>query len=615
MSLLQPKPFPANQCSAGIWLWRVLRGIQSLPQGSQCWSVNHLALILLLAGSGCADVRDTQSTNIALQGVVSSSKEGPMEGVVVIIRGIDETTLIAVTSDATGQYQFQRDRVAAGRYVVSVRAARYQMPALDEPHIVIIEDNNSALLDLSLTAVTDPLRLASQLTSLDWIKSFPGTEVEKDLLVRNMVNCGFCHSLERVARSAYSSEQFLSIIQRMKTYETDHASASRIQIVSKPQPLDGLVWYGRHAADIAKFLATVNLSGGATQWDYPLKTLPRPSGEGTNATVTVFPIPRQPSVIHDLDVDSKGNVWYGNTGWDFIGKLNPRTGAFSEWAAPNFLPEAAEGLSRIVGVQDIQVDGSDTVWVGVGGNKHASFTPATETWQTYDLPVVWKNPFLGPVRADEKGLWATGITAFPDGDIRHEHAFRLDIETGELGEGIMLFDDKPLPTDPNRFGQLNYCYMMDQDAQGNFLCTAPEASAIARSDGQGNVRLIPTPTPNAYPRRGYRDSNNHFWFTEFFADNVAMIDLDSDKITEYPLQPRHISPYYARPDRTGKIWISSTGSDRLLRLNPVTGKVVKYLMPVPYDARKVVVDNSADRITVWLPNKNHGQLIRVEVAD
>ena len=106
-----------------------------------------------------------------------------------------------------------------------------------------------------------------------------------------------------------------------------------------------------------------------------------------------------------------------------------------------------------------------------------------------------------------------------------------------------------------------------------------------------------------------------FGLPEFFADNVAVINLDNDEITEYPLQPRHISPYYARPDRNGKIWISSTGSDRLLRLDPETGKVVKYLMPVEYDARKVVVDNSADRITVWLPNKNQGQLIRIEVAE
>ena len=67
----------------------------------------------------------------------------------------------------------------------------------------------------------------------------------------------------------------------------------------------------------------------------------------------------------------------------------------------------------------------------------------------------------------------------------------------------MLFDDKPFPTDPNRVGQLNYCYMMDQDAEGNFLCTAPEASSIARSDGEGNVRSsVPTPTPQCLSAAG-----------------------------------------------------------------------------------------------------------------
>jgi streptogramin lyase len=571
----------------------------------------RLGLFVLLAAVGCTE-RQNPPSDIALRGTVSSPQEQLMEGVVVILRGSDDTRLTAVTSNAAGEFKLRRERIDAGTYEVTVRAAGYELASAQS---IVITDDQPSSIELGLKAVTDPLRLASQLTSLDWIKSFPGTQDDKDLLVRNMVNCGFCHSLERIARSGYNAEQFAQVIQRMHTYETDHASADRIQIVRHPLPLEDFIWYGRKATDIAEYLATVNLSQGQSSWDYPLKTLPRPSGEGTNATVTVYPIPRQPSVIHDLDVDSQGNVWYGNTGWDFIGKLDPRSGEFSEWAAPNYLPEPEEGLSRIVGVQDIQVDGNNTVWVGIGGNKHAAFSPETETWQTFDLPVIWKNPFLGPVRADEKGLWATGITAVPEGGIRHEHAFRLDIESGEVGEGIMLFDDKPFPTDPDRVGQLNYCYMMDQDAAGNFLCTAPEASSIARSDGEGNVRLVPTPTPNAYPRRGYRDTNNGFWFTEFFADNVAVINLDNDEITEYPLQPRHISPYYARPDRDGKIWISSTGSDRLLRLDPETGKVVKYLMPVEYDARKVVVDNSADRITVWLPNKNQGQLIRIEVAE
>ena len=404
-------------------------------------------LLIALVSSGCAE-RQQSVTNMALMGVVTSEQEGPMEGVVVILRGVDETVLTAVTSDATGEFRFHRDRLGAGEYDVSVRAAGYEL--LETKTVVIDDKKSHSLGQLSLAAVTEPLRLASQLTSLDWVNSFPGSQAEKDLLVKNMVNCGFCHSLERIARSPYNAEGFEQVIQRMHTYETDHASADRIQIVSKLKPIEGLIWYGRKASDIAEYLATVNLSGGKSQWDYPLQTLPRPTGEGTNATVTVYPIPRQPSVIHDLDVDSKGNVWYGNTGWDFVGKLDPRTGEFSEWPTPNFLPEPEEGLMRIVGVQDIQVDETDTVWVAVMGNKHASFSPDTETWQTYDLPVIWKNPFLGPVRAGEDGLWATGITSAPDGPIRHEHAFRFDIKTGEVGEGIILFDDKQFPTDPNR---------------------------------------------------------------------------------------------------------------------------------------------------------------------
>jgi len=573
----------------------------------------------LLTTTGCAQELASQTSALTLTGTVSSTEEGAMEGVVVIAQAVDGVVLTAVTSNAQGRYHFNRDRLKPAQYSVTIRAAGYE---LNNAQMVTVDTEHTVSLDLPLTAVTDPVLLASQLTSLDWVTSFPGSDAQKDLLVRNMVNCGFCHTLERVARSAYSSEGFLSVIQRMHIYETDHSSADLIHVVRAPQPLEGMIWYGRQASDIADYLATINLSESTPkadgtkkpQWDYPLKALPRPSGEGTQALVTVFPIPRQPSVIHDLDVDSKGNVWYGNTGWDFIGKLDPHSGKFSEWATPNFIPTAPDG-SRLVGVQDIQVDAADKIWVAIGGNKHAMFDPEHQQWKTFDLPVIWKNPFLSPIRAENDALWATAITTPPEGDKLHEHAFRLDTKTGELGEGINLFDDQPTPVDPNHVGQRNYCYMMDQDMDGNFLCTVPEASAIARTDAEGNVRMIPTPTPRAYPRRGYRDEKNQFWFTEFFADNIAVIDLNTDTIKEFPVTPKYISPYYARPDRTGKIWVSSTGSDRLLRLNPVTGDIVQYLMPVTYDARKVVVDNSADRITVWLPNKNLGQLIRVEVED
>ena len=157
---------------------------------------------------------------------------------------------------------------------------------------------------------------------------------------------------------------------------------------------------------------------------------------------------------------------------------------------------------------------------------------------------------------------------------------------------------------------------MDQARDGNFLCTDAEESAVVRADSaSGRVRLIPTITPWAYPRRGYRDDANRFWFGEFYADKIGVLDLNTDTVKEYETTPKYISPYYARPDKNGNIWVSSTGSDRVLSLDPKSGEVIQYLMPVYYDARKVVVDLSAGKTTVWLPNKNLAQLIRIEVPD
>ena len=591
------------------------RSLSALPCNQLSWRLGLYvqAFVMVAALMLAQGARALESP--ALTGTVSSAVEGRMEGIVVIATPDSGAHRVAVTTDAEGHFSFPADRLSPDQaHRIEVRAAGWELPP---PGFLrdVPGGGTRQPLALELQPVTDKDTLASQLSSLGWVNSFPGTREEKDLLIRNMVNCAFCHSLEQIARSPHDADAFMAVIQRMKTYETDHSSGMRIQMVAEEEPLDGLEWYGRDARELAEYLARVNLSGGAQTWDYDLKPLPRPRGEGTRAVVTVFPIPRQPSVIHDLDVDASGNVWYGNTGWDFIGRLNPQTGEFSEWPAPNFLPPAQEGVDRIVGVQDIQVDPEGNVWAAVMGNKHAAFNPETERWRIFDLPVIWKNPFLSPVRAGESKLWGSGMTAPPEGDNLNEHAFALDIKSGEVKEGVALFAGLPAPTSPTHRNQRHYCYMFDQDQAGNFLCTASETSAIVRIDSAGKVRRIPTPTPNAYPRRGHRDADNRFWFSEFFADQVAMIDLDTDEITEYPLSPRYISPYFTRADRRGNIWISSTGSDRLLRLDPDTGDITTYLMPVYYDARKLVLDESAEQVTVWLPNKNRGELIRVEIPD
>ena len=145
-----------------------------------------------------------------------------------------------------------------------------------------------------------------------------------------------------------------------------------------------------------------------------MRTLPRPKGRSTRAIVTVYDIPRQPSVIHDLDVDSAGNVWYGNTGWNYLGKLDPKTAMFSEYSAPTFAsPSSVEGL------MDVQVDAEDHVWAVVQGPKFARFNTRTLTWTSFDPPPGSSpGPFVAPFRISTapptmRGRTETGMSGRP----------------------------------------------------------------------------------------------------------------------------------------------------------------------------------------------------------
>ena len=52
----------------------------------------------------------------------------------------------------------------------------------------------TASLDLRLVETAD---LASQLSSLEWLTSMPGTTEQKDQLVYQSVSCAYCHTYER----------------------------------------------------------------------------------------------------------------------------------------------------------------------------------------------------------------------------------------------------------------------------------------------------------------------------------------------------------------------------------------------------------------------------------
>ena len=221
----------------------------------------------LLIFAGCAGLALAASrTPPALSGTIKSQAEGPMEGVIVGAKRAGSKISIWVVSNAQGQYAFPRERLQAGKYVISVRAVGYELPKTS----VDITDE-PAHLDLQLEQVQRANKLAMQLSNGEWLMSLPGTPQQK----RALGNCVTCHTLQRVLFSRFDPDEMTEVVERMALH-TNNSSPMHPWM----RPVNHPVSPPAEATPFAKYLSSINLSARDT-FAFPLKTLPRPKGKAT----------------------------------------------------------------------------------------------------------------------------------------------------------------------------------------------------------------------------------------------------------------------------------------------------------------------------------------------
>ena len=147
-----------------------------------------------------------------------------------------------------------------------IRATGYE---LDGAPAAEVAQGKTANVDLKLRQTAD---LAAQLTNTEWFMSFPGTGEQK----RALIECMSCHTLERIARSKFSADEFMPVLKRMSNYANNTIQARpQRRVVEVEFPED-------RARKVAEYLATINLNGRET-WPYRLQTLPRPTGAATRS--------------------------------------------------------------------------------------------------------------------------------------------------------------------------------------------------------------------------------------------------------------------------------------------------------------------------------------------
>jgi streptogramin lyase len=68
-------------------------------------------------------------------------------------------------------------------------------------------------------------------------------------------------------------------------------------------------------------------------------------------------------------------------------------------------------------------------------------------------------------------------------------------------------------------------------------------------------------------------------------------------------------------DKNGDVWAGSMLTDRVVRLDPKTGRSVQYQLPADTNIRRVWVDNAKNPVELWIGNNHQGSIIRVQPLD
>jgi virginiamycin B lyase len=548
-----------------------------------------LGLSLAVAFSSTASAQ----APAALTGLVSSADETAMEGVLVSATKAGSNITVTVVTGADGRYSFPANRLGPGQYTLAVRAVGYE---LDQPQGMEINateapDQQAAIKDLRLGNAKD---LAAQLSNGEWLASIPGTDHQKDQLL----NCVGCHRVERIMRSKYDAEGFLTqILPRMQGYVQQslpiHPQLRPAERLMEEQGEDRIQVY-RAAAE---YLSTINLST-RPQWSYSLKTLPRPKGRATQVIYTEYNLPREEMAPHDVMMDKDGIVWFSGFGEQILGRLDPKTGKVTEFPYPKHREDFPTGSLGL------RADGAGNLWLG---NMYQAtivkFDPKVEKFQFWTLPPernidAAQINMVSPQHSDVDGKVWTQNNGFAG-------VHRLDIASGEI-ETWEPFKGAPK-------GESHNIYDVIPDSKNNAYFTDFRQGQIGRIDAKtGEISFFQTPTPHSAPRRGNMDAQDRLWFGEYRADRIGMFDTRTSAFKEWKLNTRWSAPYDVVLDKNEDAWAGSMVTDQVTRLNTRTGEMVDYLLPRSTNIRRVFVDNSTTPVSFWVGSNDGASIVKVE---
>jgi virginiamycin B lyase len=319
-----------------------------------------------------------------------------------------------------------------------------------------------------------------------------------------------------------------------------------------------------------------------------LQALPAIS-DSVDVKIDEWMTPSKPAYPHDPAVAPDGSVWYTAQRASTIGRFDPATEQFKEFALPT--PSS--------GPHGLQADKDGNIWyTGNAAGLIGKVDPKTGKVTEYKMP----NP---------KARDPHTIAILPDGRL---------FFTVQAGNFIGTLDPKApdgaiklveSPTVNSR------PYGVRLTSKGVPFFDEFNSNKIASADPKTLVITeYPLPNKDARPRRIAIGKDDTVWYGDYARGFLGHLDPKTGKVEEFasPGGPDS-KPYAIDVTSDGAIWYVETGDDAknvLVRFNPETKKFLTW--PIPSGGgtvRNMEIDKKGD---LWLACSGVGKIARVRVT-
>jgi streptogramin lyase len=271
-----------------------------------------------------------------------------------------------------------------------------------------------------------------------------------------------------------------------------------------------------------------------------------------------------------MTIDQKGILWTDVDGHG-LGRIDPRTGSIDFYPAP-------PGMGHVGA--SIDVDGHGKVWVGTDGGV-IRFDSETKKFEKFFS-----------LKTNGRTY---GVSGDPDGN----------------GWWTEFAVDRVGTADPIT-GKVREVTIQPPWVKNEEDLRTPEDREFYESIGVKTWGSVHMHLGAQAPRRMAYDPNGHtVWVANFVGDNVASIDTRT-LATRYYRSPFFGGmAYKVDVDNYGNVWTNLHSDDRLLRLEPKTGKWTAFQLPTNgCETRNVWVDRKRDE--VWTPCSRTNRVNRLQ---